>query len=59
MSVKTSFSVDESQLNGMNLTISITMKLSEWRAFREKITREGYEAHNVDDAIRDCLGFFL
>lgn len=55
MSVTGQFWVDERQFNELKLSISITMTVSEWRSFRKKIERSGYEAHRVDEVISLAL----
>lgn len=55
MTVTTKFMADERQIDSLDLTISITMEIGEWRAFKKKIEVHGYEAHQVNEGITSAI----
>lgn len=56
MTVCAQYELDGTQIEAMDLTISITMKVSEWHTFMRTVPRDGYENHHMGRVISGALG---
>lgn len=55
MTVRATYQIDDKQIDDMNLTITFTMTVNEWRNLMSKMPT-GYEPYHLRNTIATALG---